>query len=181
MASRRTSTQLARRRARDARQASQGPEPFPPASEFAFAAPPAAPVGQVTQVQVTQVKGRRCPAPTRHSRKCTICNHRERAAIDAAFFHWENPKIIARWFRLADWRCIYRHGHATGLYDQRRQNLRSSLEGIIERAGEVDAAGAVIQAIRMCACLNDSGQRVEPARRVRDASVSAAFLIDSRD
>lgn len=109
----------------------------------------------------------RASALERHRRKCVICRHRDCAAIEAAFLYWQSPHIIARQFKLPDWRSIYRHAHATGLYEQRRQDLRSPLEKIIERSDEVEVrASDVIHAVRAYACLNDSGQWVEPARRV---------------
>jgi len=109
----------------------------------------------------------RASALERHSRKCVICRHRDCDAIEAAFLYWQSPHIITRKFKLPDWRSIYRHAHATGLYEQRRQDLRSPLEKIIERSDEVEVrASDVIQAIRAYACLNDSGEWVEPASRV---------------
>ncbi|MHB8412380.1 MAG: hypothetical protein ACYDDI_10610 [Candidatus Acidiferrales bacterium] len=109
----------------------------------------------------------RASALERHSRKCVICRHRDCDAIETAFLYWQSPHIITRQFKLPDWRSIYRHAHATGLYQQRRHDLRSPLEKIIERSDEAEVrASDVIQAIRAYACLNDSGEWIEPASRV---------------
>jgi len=41
-------------------------------------------------------------APERHSRKCSVCNHPEREAIEEDFIHWHSPINIARDFNTAD-------------------------------------------------------------------------------
>ena len=45
----------------------------------------------------------------RHSRKCTICRHPDRDAIEHDFLHWCHPVDIAEEFGLADHSSIYRH------------------------------------------------------------------------
>jgi len=104
------------------------------------------------------------------------------------FLYWQSPHIIARKFKLPDWRSIYRHAHATGLYEQRRQDFRSPLEKIIERSDEAEVrASDVIQAIRVYACLNEPASRViHYSRGPRGvaapppaSNASTAFLIDN--
>jgi hypothetical protein len=106
-------------------------------------------------------------ALSRHQRKCTICRHPEREAIEEAFLHWHNPGNICSDYQLGDRRAIYRHAHATGLFERRRDNLRSILEHLLERAeGARLTADTVIRALRAYTCLTDTGRWVEPPTHV---------------
>jgi hypothetical protein len=78
------------------------------------------------------------------------------------FLHWRSPEKIARSFKIG-YRCVYRHAHATGLYELRRRNLRYVLEPILERSGDAPAsAREIISAVRVYARINDDGNWVEP-------------------
>jgi hypothetical protein len=35
------------------------------------------------------------PELSRHQRKCCVCRHAERDAIEEAFIHWQSPNEIA--------------------------------------------------------------------------------------
>lgn len=114
------------------------------------------------------------PSLERHRRKCTICKHPLRDAIEEAFLHWVSPKTIKDDYGLPDWWSLYRHAHATGLFAQRRRNVRFALENIIERSDEVDVTAAgLVRAVRAYASLTDSGEWVEPASRVIVSSAAA--------
>jgi len=103
----------------------------------------------------------------RHSRKCTICQHADRAEIEQSFMHWVPLMDIADEFDLPSADAVRRHALALGLEEVRNQTTRRSLYRIIERAGDAaPTAAGVIQAIRACSCLDDSGRWVEPPRRV---------------
>ena len=103
----------------------------------------------------------------RHERKCVICQHPLRDAIDDYFMQWYPPHRIAEEFRISEVRYIYRHAHATGLMQQRRLAVRDSLEYIVERAYDVvPSAEAVIQAVQACSRINAQGEWVDPPRRV---------------
>jgi hypothetical protein len=93
------------------------------------------------------VRGR--PAiPERHTRKCRICRHPQRAAIEHAFLHWHSPERIARDYRISSASMIYRHVHATGLFHRRIRLLRHSLERIIELSDDcLAAADMIIRAV----------------------------------
>jgi hypothetical protein len=102
----------------------------------------------------------------RHRRKCLVCNHPEREAIEEFFLHWHEPSVLETRFHVPKI-SIYRHAHALGLYARRAANLRPALELIIERAGFVRVTGdTVIRAIRAYACLSEDGRWAEPASRV---------------
>lgn len=99
----------------------------------------------------------------RHEFCCKVCNHPERAEIEAEFLSWKNPALICRERGIADRASIYRHAHATGLMEKRRRNVRAVLESLCERAGEViEINGSVIvQAVTALARINSSGHLVE--------------------
>lgn len=116
----------------------------------------------------------RSPSFERHRRKCTVCKHAERDAIEEAFLHWVSPDFITEEFELPDWSTLYRYAHATGLFAQRRRNVRFALENVIERSDEIDVTAAgLVRAVRAYACLTDSGEWVEPASRVIVSSGAA--------
>ena len=72
------------------------------------------------------------PDPERHSRKCLICHHPDRAALESDYIHWVSPDYISSAYNLWDRQTIYRHARATGLDELRRQNLRCVIEPILE-------------------------------------------------
>jgi|SRR5579885_660000 hypothetical protein len=99
----------------------------------------------------------------RHQRMCGICRHEDRAEIDQDFLHWKNPTLICRERGIADRSTIYRHAHATGLFERRRRNVRVVLEKLLERVSEVvEINGSVIvQAATALARINGAGQLIE--------------------
>jgi hypothetical protein len=102
----------------------------------------------------------------RHSRKCIICHHPDRVGIEEHFLNWRNVDLIRQQYGLKDFRPIYRHARATGLMEQRRENLRFAADLIIEHADQVvPTAEGVLRAIRVSARLNDKGQWVNPPSR----------------
>jgi hypothetical protein len=108
------------------------------------------------------------PDPNRHQRKCEICHHPDREAIEEEFVHWHEPYAIGRRYSVSK-QSIYRHAHATGLISQRRDNTRSILERILEQAAgtETKVTGqTVINALRAYTCLTDDGRWVEPPSQV---------------
>lgn len=103
----------------------------------------------------------------RHEYACKICNHPQREEIERDFINWRSPADIAAEYKLADRRGVYRHAHATGLFQKRQRNIRAALERIIERAGEVEVnASAVVQAVSTYARINSEGRLVERSERV---------------
>jgi hypothetical protein len=55
----------------------------------------------------------------RHSRKCQICRHPLRAVIERTFVSRRSPSRIAQQFGFNDRSTIYRHAHATQLFELR--------------------------------------------------------------
>jgi hypothetical protein len=56
----------------------------------------------------------------RHSRKCAICTHPGREAIDQAFLHRSHNPNIVKDYNLPSLSSLYRHAHATGLWLRRQ-------------------------------------------------------------
>ena len=98
-----------------------------------------------------------------HSRKCVICRHPDRAAIEEEFVHWGGVWDIARIHHLGDYRSLYRHAHATGLTLRRRENLHSVLDIFLEKARGANMSGdSILRAIRAYSCVDSLGRWVDP-------------------
>src|SRR5271168_458501 len=107
------------------------------------------------------------PALERHSRKCAICHHTNRADMEEAFVNWRNADLIQTENDLPDYHTIYRHARALGLYERRRENLRFAAELLVEHADQAQPdANIILRAIHACARINDRGEWVEPVRRI---------------
>jgi hypothetical protein len=98
-----------------------------------------------------------------HERRCTICHHPERDAIEEAFCQWRKVKFIAREFNATGGpTAIYRHARALNLFKQRNLTLRSSLEFVIEQSEcIVPTAEGLVKAIRAYTRINDAGQWID--------------------
>ncbi len=115
----------------------------------------------------------RPPDVSRHRRKCSVCRHPEREAIEDLFIHWHSPNSIANYYSEGEesditWVSIYRHAYAFGLDEIRRRNLRFAFELILEQAGDITATPAAITASARAlgSCVDSNGQWNEPPRRV---------------
>jgi hypothetical protein len=115
----------------------------------------------------TQPKASKLISLGRNSRNCTVCGHKDREEIERQFINWTGAKAIAKEFGLRDRTAVYRHAHAFGLFPKRGRNIRTALEKIIERTGEVEAtSAAVVAAVQAYARINSQGQLVERVERV---------------
>jgi len=102
----------------------------------------------------------------RHTRKCSICKHPDREAIEDDFINWRSEETICYEFSLSSRSSIYRHAAATGLLKRRRLNLRGVCERIIERAEEAPpSAAAILRALRIFAHITEDGEWREPPKR----------------
>jgi hypothetical protein len=104
----------------------------------------------------------------RHTRKCSICRHPDRDAIEDEFLHWHRVIWIAQEFHIADHRSIYRHARAVGLIQARRENLHSALDNIVEQSDGIRASASdVLKAMRAYSCLDAAtGRWTEPPKQV---------------
>jgi hypothetical protein len=106
------------------------------------------------------------PDPHRHRRKCSVCKHPEREAIEDEFLEWRSPQAIGAHYGIHK-NSIYCHAHAMGLFVRRRGNMRSALEILIEQAEYARITGqTIINALRAYSCLQDDGRWVEPPTHV---------------
>jgi len=106
------------------------------------------------------------PDFSRHSRRCSICLHPDRDAIEGDFIRWRSPELIAREYKLANRTSIYRHAHCTGLFAWRRRELGRVLEGMLENHEHIplEASDAIVRAARVYAHLDENGNWFEPPR-----------------
>lgn len=100
-----------------------------------------------------------------HERRCTICKHPDREAIEEAFLQWRRCWDLVREFKIHSRTSLYRHAHALGLFERRARNMRFALAAIIEEVECVrPSAEGIIHAIRAYSCLDDSGRWTEPPK-----------------
>jgi len=122
------------------------------------------------QPRLPAVVGRdRPPDLERHSRRCMVCSHPDRDAIEGEFIRWRSPHKIARDYAIADRNSIYRHAHATNLFEERRRQIGRVLESYLETIDDCPPADfdPVTRAVRVYAHLNANGTWIEPQRTLR--------------
>jgi hypothetical protein len=104
----------------------------------------------------------------RHSRRCIICHHPERDAIEEEFVHWRSPSRLAHDYKLGDYRTIYRHARAAGLLLQRRERLHSALDAFVESVDDVTFTGdTILRAMRAYSCIDSHGRWTEIPTQVQ--------------
>src|SRR5580704_16561227 len=104
----------------------------------------------------------------RHSRRCIICHHPEREAIEEEFVHWRAPWKLSQDYKLADYRTVYRHARAAGLLLQRRERLHSALDAFVESADDVTFTGdTILRAMRAYSCIDSHGRWTEIPTQVQ--------------
>ena len=106
------------------------------------------------------------PDFSRHSRRCTVCAHPDRDAIEADFVRWRSPNTIANTYGLVDRAAVYRHAHATGLFARRKRETCRVLEYVMEcmETCPANMIDTVIRATRAYAHMDDQGRWFEPPR-----------------
>ena len=106
------------------------------------------------------------PDFSRHARRCIVCAHPDRDAIEGDFIRWASPSQIARTYGIADRASIYRHAHSTKLFERRRREVPRVLESILENVEHCppERYDTTIRAARLYTRLDDSGAWVEPPR-----------------
>jgi hypothetical protein len=103
----------------------------------------------------------------RHTRKCSICSHPHRDAIEEEFLHWHRVIWIAQEYQIPDHRSIHRHARATGLLQARRENLHSALDNIMEQSDGIRASvDGVLRAMRAYTCIDAHGRWTDPHKQV---------------
>lgn len=95
----------------------------------------------------------------RHRRLCQICQHPHRHIIESDFLDWRDPNHIYKEYKV-DYSALYRHARATGLLQQRQQNVSVVVHKILEYVDGVEMPSTleILRAVRTLACLNNRGQ-----------------------
>ena len=104
--------------------------------------------------------------PERHKRKCLICKHPNREGIETAFLRWQSLATIVSEFGLSGRHAVYRHAHATGLYQIRRLKFRCAVDMVIEDGGSHHGYDALLRAVCAGSLMDASGKRNPPSPRV---------------
>ena len=106
------------------------------------------------------------PDFSRHPRRCTICSHPDRDAIEGDFIRWRNPQQIAKAYNLSDRVSVYRHAHYAGLFQRRKRQVARVLETLLESVETcpLEAADMIIRATRLYVRLNEHGEWTEAPR-----------------
>jgi hypothetical protein len=108
----------------------------------------------------SQPKPRAAMGP--HTRRCNVCRHPDRKAIEHEFLRWRSPDKIAREYGIADHSSIYRHVHATGIFARRRKAVRVALESIIECAEVVKVtSSSLVKAVHAYTHINEFGEWIK--------------------
>lgn len=108
-------------------------------------------------VQVADQRDAQAQAPpSRHARKCTVCRHPDRDAIESLFLLWRSPVKLAVAFGIADHSHIYRHVHATGLFARRRATARPAKPVMDQMILATATPERVIRAVRLYAQLGSA-------------------------
>ena len=125
----------------------------------------------------------RPPDYSRHSRRCLICAHPDRDAIEADFIRWRSPKQIARDYSLSDRSSLYRHVHATGLFERRRNEIARVLENALEEAESCPFAefDIITRAVRIYCRLDARGRIYEPPRTLNINITRTPADVEPRD
>jgi hypothetical protein len=106
------------------------------------------------------------PDFSRHPRRCAICSHPDRDAIEGDFIRWRSPDRIARDYNLPDRASVYRHAHYAGLFQRRKREVARVLESFLEASDTcpIEAADIIIRATRLYVRINERGDWTEPPR-----------------
>ncbi len=108
------------------------------------------------------------PDYSRHRRRCLVCAHPDRDAIEADFIRWHSPKRIAEDYDLPGRDSLYRHAHATRLFERRRDQTARVMENVLETAetcpiGQFDV---ITRAVRLYSRLDNNGRLSNPSQTV---------------
>ena len=143
------------------------PSPLAPILPASSAPPSTSPTSPTPFAFMPSAAPSRTPPDfSRHSRRCCVCLHPDRDAIEGDFIRWRSPELIAREYKLANRTSIYRHAHCTGLFAWRRRELGRVLEGMLENHEHIplEASDAIVRAARVYAHVDENGNWFEPAR-----------------
>jgi hypothetical protein len=144
---------------------------IPPDSPFAQFAQEWAEEEQEEDEPLGRVRGSKwraspnTPSLKHHERKCCICRHPDREAIEDDFMNWDSPHEIYKGYDLPSRSAVYRHAHASGLFPLRKRNLRFVLERVLDQVNTVDiTAMSIVHAVKLYARITDDGTLLGPPK-----------------
>jgi len=112
---------------------------------------------------------------SRHERDCSVCAHPDRREIEREFCEWKPLAAISRERKLSR-PALYRHAHATNLFESRDKNIRAALSHFIERGYKVRVtASSFIAAIQAFAKINAAGEWIEKSEKVNASPTQELF------
>jgi hypothetical protein len=127
-----------------------------------------------TEIQTSDFRPPNSISLSHHQRRCGICRHPDRHWIEEDILHWRSYFDIEHDYDLKDRSSIYRHARALGLFALRKRNLRSALELLIERAGDIrPSAAGLVSVIRAYTCLTDDGRWIDRPKHAIITHVTA--------
>jgi hypothetical protein len=127
-----------------------------------------------TEIQTSDSRPPTSVSLSHHQRRCGICRHPDRHWIEEDILHWRSYFDIEKDYDLKDRSSIYRHARAFDLFALRKRNLRSALELVIERAGDIrPSAVGLVSVIRAYTCLTDDGRWIDRPKHAIIAHVTA--------
>ncbi|MFZ3214490.1 MAG: hypothetical protein WA192_00340 [Candidatus Acidiferrales bacterium] len=138
------------------------PEPDPAPAQAQSAHPPPPPPHELPY----ELSPDDPPDLARHSRRCAICSHPDRDAIEGDFIRWRSPQRIAKDYGINSRASVYRHAHVLGLFQRRRREVARVLESFMECSEfcPPEAADMIVRATRLYVHLNEHGEWIEPPR-----------------
>jgi hypothetical protein len=101
------------------------------------------------------------PDLERHSRDCSVCEHRDRQEIEREISEWKPVTVVARERKISR-AAMYRHVRAMGLLGRRDRNIKAALANFIERGYRVKVtASSFVAAIQAYAKINAEGEWID--------------------
>jgi len=114
-----------------------------------------------TTIPARRPRPKRRVALSRHRRKCAICAHSQRDAIEEAISRFESPAAIAQRFHLGDRRQVYRHAQALGLFVRRNRKLGASLALFLEKSDRlIPTVTNFLHAVEKYAKIDEFGETI---------------------
>lgn len=98
----------------------------------------------------------------RHSRRCKVCHHAERAEIEERYVRWEPLAKICRAYGIRSRSMLDRHVRANRLDEKRNGNIKGLVIAFLERGLSLrPTAASFVQAVGILARLDESGKMVD--------------------
>lgn len=117
----------------------------------------------------------------RHQSQCAICQHPQREKVENDYLNWTCVTDLARFCGVSRY-SLYRHVHALGLDEQRRDHILLPIERLIERGDMTDLSGStVLGAIQLYMKVTGAGQQVKAVERPSPKEVLERMSQEERE